>query len=73
MKAYSIAAVVLIALGTLALVYGQFTYTKDSETANLGPIALTVTDRETVNIPAWAGVATIAVGVGLLAVPLLKR
>jgi len=73
MKPYWIAACVLIALGTLALVYGQFSYTKDSETANLGPIQLTVTDKETVNIPVWAGVGAIALGVGLMGVPLMKR
>jgi hypothetical protein len=73
MKAYWIAACVLIAVGTLALVYGQFSYTKSSDTANLGPIQFTVTDRETVNIPVWAGVGSIALGVGLMAVPLFKR
>ena len=73
MKPYTIAAIVLIALGVLALVYGGFTYTKSSDTAQLGPIEFTVTDRETVNIPIWLGVGAIVVGAGLMAVPLIQR
>lgn len=73
MKTYTIVAIVLIVAGVLALAYGQFSYTKDSESANLGPIVLTVTDRETVNIPQWAGIASIVLGAGLLAFPLLKQ
>jgi hypothetical protein len=73
MKAYWIVACVLIAIGVLGLVYGQFSYTKDSETAELGPIELTVTDEETVNIPVWAGVGSIALGIGLMGAALLKR
>jgi hypothetical protein len=73
MKATSIIGAILIVAGILALVYGGFTYTKDSETASLGPIELTVHEKESVNIPVWAGVGSIVVGAGLLAVPLIKR
>ena len=73
MKARWIVALVLIIAGTLALAYGGFTYTKDSETANLGPIQLTVQEKESVNIPVWAGVASIVLGAGMLAVPLMTR
>ena len=73
MKMYLIAGAVLIAAGILALVYGQFTYTKDSETANIGPLSLTVTDRETVNIPVWLGAGLIVAGAGVIAVPLIKQ
>jgi len=73
MKLYSIAAIALIAAGILALVYGQITYTSDSETANLGPIALTVTEKETVNLPKWAGAGAIVAGAAMLAFPLIKR
>lgn len=66
--------VVLIVAGVLALAYGGFTYIQDSETASIGPIEFTVTDKETVAIPVWAGVGSIVIGAGLLvAVPLLKR
>ena len=56
----------LIVAGVLGLAYGSFTYTKDSHEANLGPISFTVRDKETVNVPVWAGVVAIAVGGGLL-------
>ena len=51
--------------GVLGLVYGNFSYTKETHEAKLGPIQLSVKDKETINIPVWAGVGAIAVG-GLL-------
>jgi len=57
-----IVALVLIAAGILGLVYGGITYTKDTHNAKLGPLEFSVTDRETVNIPVWAGVGAIVVG-----------
>jgi len=68
MNALKMAAVVLIASGVLGLVYGGFSYTKDTHDAKLGPIELSVKDKETVNIPVWAGVAAILIGGGLLLV-----
>jgi uncharacterized membrane protein YidH (DUF202 family) len=59
-------AVVLIVLGVLALVYGGFSYTKDSTVAKVGPIELTAKRQETVNIPLWAGIGAIVVGGVLL-------
>jgi len=66
MNAVKIAAIVLIAAGVLGLVYGSFTYTKDTHEAKLGPIELSVTERETVNVPVWAGVGAIVIGGALL-------
>lgn len=66
MNAVKIAAIVLIVAGILGLVYGSFTYTKETHEANLGPIEMTVKDKETVNVPVWAGVGAIALGAGLL-------
>lgn len=65
MNAARIAAIVLLAAGTLGLVYGSFNYTKESHEAKLGPIEFSVQEKETVNIPTWAGVGAIAIG-GLL-------
>lgn len=73
MKIYTIAAIALIAAGILALVYGQFTYTKDSESAKLGPIVLTVKEKESIKVPDWAGAGAILLGAGMLAFPLLKQ
>lgn len=66
MNAAKILAVVLIVAGVLGLMYGGFTYTKDTHEARVGPIELSIKDKETVNIPIWAGVGAIAVGVVLL-------
>ena len=57
----------IIALGVLALAYGGFTYTKKTDTAKIGPIEISVKDKETVNIPIWAGIGAIVVGAGVLA------
>ncbi len=73
MKAFIIAGVALIALGALGLAYGQFSYTKDSQAAKLVPIELTVSEKETVNVPVWAGAAAIASGTALLGFAALKR
>ena len=62
MNAVKVAAVVLIVAGVLGLAYGSFSYTKDTHEAKLGPIELSVKDKETVNIPVWAGVGAIAIG-----------
>jgi hypothetical protein len=43
-----------------------FTYTKDTHEAKLGPIELSVRERETVNVPVWAGVGAIVIGAALL-------
>ena len=66
MNAVKMAAIVLIAAGVLGLVYGSFSYTKDTHEAKLGPIELSVKDKETVNIPVWAGVGAIVIGGVLL-------
>ncbi len=66
MEPIKVVAIVLIAAGILGLVYGQFSYTKDTQEAKVGPFELTVTDKETVNIPVWAGVGAIVVGALLL-------
>jgi len=66
MNAVKIAAIVLIVAGVLGLVYGSFTYTKDTHEAKLGPIELSIKDKETVNIPIWAGVGAIVIGGVLL-------
>jgi len=66
MSAVKMMAIVLIIAGLLGLVYGQFSYTKETQEAKLGPLELSVKDTETVNIPVWAGVGAIVAGGGLL-------
>ncbi len=59
-------AIVLIVAGGLGLLYGGFTYTKDTHETKIGPIVLAVKDTQTVNIPIWAGVGSIIAGMILL-------
>jgi uncharacterized membrane protein YidH (DUF202 family) len=69
MNTLKIVGLILIAAGIIALVYGSFSYTKETHQAKLGPLELQVKEKETVNIPVWAGVGTIVVGAVLLLVP----
>lgn len=66
MNAVKMLAIVLIVVGVLGLAYGSFTYTKETHNAKIGPIELSVKDKETVNFPVWAGVGAIAAGLILL-------
>jgi hypothetical protein len=62
MNNFRIAALVLIVAGVLGLAYGSFSYTRETHEAKIGPIELSVTEKETINIPVWAGVAAICTG-----------
>jgi len=66
MNASKLVAFALIAAGVLGLAYGSFTYTKDTHQADLGPLTLSVKEKETVNVPVWVGVLAILAGGGLL-------
>jgi hypothetical protein len=66
MNAVKIMAIVLLVAGVLGLVYGSFSYTKETHEAKLGPIELSVKEKQTVNVPVWAGVGAIVVGGTLL-------
>ena len=58
--------IILIAAGCLGLVYGGFSYTKQTSAVKLGPIELQVKEKETVNVPLIVSAGAIAVGVFLL-------
>ena len=66
MNAAKVAGIVLIVAGTLGLVYGGFSYTKEKHDVKLGPLEFSVVEKETVNVPVWAGAGAIAIGVVLL-------
>ncbi|MBE0605911.1 MAG: hypothetical protein IH610_06420 [Deltaproteobacteria bacterium] len=68
MSGIRILAIALIVAGILVVMYGKFSYTKETHNAKVGGIELSVKDKETVNVPAWAGVAAIVAGAGLLIV-----
>jgi TRAP-type C4-dicarboxylate transport system permease small subunit len=62
MNAVKIAAIVLMLAGVLGLAYGSFSYTKETHEAKLGPIELSVKDKQMVNVPVWASVGAIVMG-----------
>jgi len=68
MDLQKIAAIILIVAGTLGLAYGGFSYTKETHQADLGPIQLSVDEKEYVNVPIWAGIGAIVIGGILLVV-----
>jgi TRAP-type C4-dicarboxylate transport system permease small subunit len=68
-NAIRIAAIALIAAGILGLVFGGFSYTKDTHEAKIGPLQLSVKEKENVGVPIWAGVGAIVIGGILLVVP----
>ncbi len=67
MNATKLIGLVLIVGGALALAFGGFSYTKDSSAVKLGPLELSVKQKETVNVPLWAGIGAVVAGGLLLA------
>jgi len=68
MSGNKILAIVLILAGILGIMYGKFSYTKETHEAKLGSLEMSFKEKETVNIPAWAGMAAIVAGAALLLV-----
>jgi drug/metabolite transporter (DMT)-like permease len=61
-----ILGIVLIVAGALGLLFGDFSFNKASHELKLGPLELSVTEKQTVPVPTWASLVAIAAGVGLL-------
>ena len=59
-------AIALLIAGTLGLIYGGFSYTKDTTVVKLGPLEVTAKEKQTVNVPLWLGVGAIVIGGVLL-------
>ena len=58
--------IILIAAGCLGLVYGGFSFTKETTGVKLGPIEIKVQEKETVTVPLIISAGAIAIGVFLL-------
>jgi len=68
MRGKKLLAVLLIVAGVLALVYGGFSYTRETHEARIGPLEFEVQEKDRLNIPVWAGIALIGAGVVVLLV-----
>ncbi|MEI6026115.1 MAG: hypothetical protein WCT47_05420 [Betaproteobacteria bacterium] len=66
MNTLKVAGIALIAAGILGLAYGSFSFTKETHEAKIGPIELSVKDKQTINVPVWAGIGSIVIGAALL-------
>ena len=73
MSALKILAILLIVAGIVVLLYGKFSYTKETHDVKLGPLEMSIAEKQTVNVPLWAGVLTIAGGGVLLLYDSKKR
>jgi uncharacterized membrane protein YidH (DUF202 family) len=67
MKFTKLIGIVLIAAGCLGLIYGGFSYTKESTAMKLGSMELKVQEKERVDVPLLVSVGVVVVG-GLLLV-----
>ena len=66
MDAVRVIAIVLIIAGALGLVYQQFSFTKETHSAKIVPLELSVKEKETVNVPLWGSLGAIGIGIVLL-------
>ena len=66
MSVTKIIGILLIVAGTLGLIYGGFSYTREKHDVNLGPLKFSMAEKERVNVPVWAGAGAIGIGVILL-------
>lgn len=66
MNAVRILGIVLIVAGVLGLAFKQFSFTRETAQAKIGPLELSIQEKETVSVPFWTSLGAIGVGVGLL-------
>ena len=66
MNTVRLLAIALIVGGILGLGYGGFSYTKEMHTADIGPMHIAIAEKQHVNVPMWAGIASLVAGVLLL-------
>ena len=66
MRHLSVAGMVLIALGLVALVYQGITYTSHETVIDIGPLHATADRERTLPLPPVLGIAAVAGGVALM-------
>jgi hypothetical protein len=73
MRQMSVAGVVLIVLGLVALVYQGITYTSRETVIDIGPLHATADRERTLPLPPVFGIAAVAGGAVLLMAGVRKR
>ena len=66
MNGLNILGLLLIVFGIFGLIVGGVTYTKDKDTADLGPVDITVKQKEHVHIPPALAVVALLGGAMLV-------
>jgi drug/metabolite transporter (DMT)-like permease len=69
MSGIKILGIALIAAGILGLAYRGFSFTKQTHEAKIGSLELSLNEKQTISLPAWAGVGALVAGAFLLMVP----
>ena len=72
MDTIKLVAILLIVAGALGLAYGGFSYTRETHEADMGPIHMSVDEKQHVSVPVWVGVGAIVIG-GFLLVGGMKK
>jgi uncharacterized membrane protein YphA (DoxX/SURF4 family) len=73
MNATRIAGIILIVIGLAGFFTGGFSFTRDKTAAKVGPLELTVKDKESVNIPQWLSIGSVVLGGVLLVIGFKKN
>jgi len=66
MNAFKTMAMVLIAAGMFGLVYGGFSYVKETHRADIGPLHVKVDENQQVDIPLWVSIGAVVGGILML-------
>ena len=66
MKTTAVFAIILIAVGIIALAYQGFTYTTREKVVDIGPLQVTTEKTKTLPLPPIVGVVALVGGVVLL-------
>lgn len=62
MNTQKILAILLLVGGLLALIYGGFSYTSETDKASIGSLRFSVDEQHRINVPVWAGVGAMLIG-----------
>ncbi|MBY0409200.1 MAG: hypothetical protein K2Q97_03500 [Burkholderiaceae bacterium] len=73
MNAMRIVGVLLLVGGLAGFFTGGFSFTKETTQAKLGPLELTVKEKESVSIPQWLSLGAMVLGGVVLVLGFRKR
>ncbi len=73
MTALRIIGAALLILGLAGFLTGGFSFTKETTHAQLGPLQLSVQERESVNVPQWLSIGAMVAGAVVLVLGFRKR